>query len=152
MDALEHLISTAEPAFACDREGSIVAWNESAERLLGHAASDVIGKHCYEVLDETDFFGNRFCDARCAIRNMVHRHEPVHHCQLSFCTAAPSRIDVPVSVFVVFLVLPVWITSSCTCWSLWKIATTSPNQRSQTDPNDSIRLTNPRKPTPRKRN
>lgn len=102
MDALENLVSTAEPAFACDRRGSIVAWNESAERLLGHAASDVIGKHCYEVLDGKDVFGNRFCDKRCAIRDMVHRHEPVHLCQLSYCTAASVRINVSVSVFAVF--------------------------------------------------
>lgn len=102
MDALENLVSTAEPAFACDRRGSIVAWNESAERLLGHAASDVIGKHCYEVLEGKDVFGNRFCDKRCAIRDMVHRHEPVHLCQLSYCTAASARINVSVSVFAVF--------------------------------------------------
>lgn len=101
MDALENLVSTAEPAFACDRKGSIVAWNESAERLLGHATSDVIGKHCYEVLGGRDVFGNRFCDKRCAIRNMIHRHEPVHHCQLSYRTAAAFRIDVSVSVFVI---------------------------------------------------
>ena len=102
MDALENLVSTAEPAFACDRKGSIIAWNESVERLLGHTASDVIGKHCYEVLCGRDVFGNRFCDKRCAIRNMIHRHEPVHHCQLSYCTASSFRIDVSVSVFVVF--------------------------------------------------
>ena len=102
MDALENLVSTAEPAFACDRKGSIVAWNEAAERLFGHAATDVIGKQCYEVLDGRDVFGNRFCDKRCAVRNMIHRHEPVHHCQLSYCTSSSLRVDVAVSVFVVF--------------------------------------------------
>ncbi len=102
MDVLENLVSTAEPAFASDRKGCIVAWNESAERLLGHAASDVIGKHCFDVLDGKDVFGNRFCDELCPIRNMVRRHEPVHHCQLSYRTASSDRIGVSVSVFVVF--------------------------------------------------
>ena len=102
MDSLENLVSTAEPAFACDRGGSIVAWNESAERLLGHTASDVIGKHCYEVLDGRDVFGNRFCDVRCAIRNMILRNEPVHHCRLSYSTVSSKRIDVSVSIFAIF--------------------------------------------------
>lgn len=102
MDALENLVSTAEPAFASDRKGSIVAWNESAERLLGHTASDVIGKHCFDVLDGRDVFGNRFCDEHCAIRNMVRRHEPIHHCLLSYRTESSDRIDVSVSAFVVY--------------------------------------------------
>ena len=102
MDALENLVTTAEPAFACDRKGSIVAWNESAERLLGYSASDVIGRHCYEVLDGMDVFGNRFCDDRCAIRNMINRGEPVRHFHLSYRTASSQRADVSVSVFVVF--------------------------------------------------
>ena len=102
MDSLENLVNTAEPAFACDRKGAIVAWNASAERLFGHAAADVIGKRCCDVLDGRDVFGNRYCDMRCAIRNMIHRQEPVHNFQLSFCTALSWRIDVSVSVFVVF--------------------------------------------------
>ena len=102
MDALENLVSTAEPAFACDRKGVIVAWNESAEGLLGYPAADVIGRNCYVVLDGKDVFGNRFCDERCAIRNMINRHEPVRHFQLSYRTASSHRVDVSVSVFVVF--------------------------------------------------
>jgi len=102
MVPLENLVSTAEPAFASDSNGRIVAWNESAERLLGHTGSDVIGKFCFEVLEGRDPFGNRFCDKRCAIRNMARRHEPVRHCQLSFRTASSERIDASVSVFVLF--------------------------------------------------
>lgn len=102
MDSLENLGCTAEPAFACDGKGTIIAWNANAERLLGYSASDMIGKHCYEVLDGRDVFDNRFCDMRCAIQNMIHRQEPVHHFRLSLCTASSRRIDVSVSVFAIF--------------------------------------------------
>ena len=40
----EHLIvRTAEPAWAVDRDGHIVAWNEGATSLLGHTAERAVG-------------------------------------------------------------------------------------------------------------
>jgi DNA-binding CsgD family transcriptional regulator len=39
-----------EPAFAVNSSLQIVAWNDSAGRLLGLRAEDVIGMRCYEAL------------------------------------------------------------------------------------------------------
>ena len=100
MPILEDIIDTTEPAFASNRNGRIVDWNESVERLLGHASSDVIGRHCFELLDGKDIFGNRFCHARCAIRSMIHCHEPLNHWQLNYRTASSDRINVSVSAIV----------------------------------------------------
>lgn len=100
MTVLDNLDGTTEPAFACNRNGRIVDWNEGAEQLLGYASSDVVGRHCFQVLDGKDVFGNRFCHERCSIRSMVHRHEPLNHWQLSYRTASCERVNVLVSPFV----------------------------------------------------
>jgi PAS domain S-box-containing protein len=101
MTVLENLFGTKESAFASNRNGRIVDWNKSAERLLGHSSSDVIGRQCFEVLDGKDIFGNRFCHERCAIRSMIRRHESLNHWQLNYRTASSERINVSVSAVVV---------------------------------------------------
>ena len=37
-------------AYAVDMSQTILFWNPSAERILGHKAKDVIGRRCYEAL------------------------------------------------------------------------------------------------------
>lgn len=44
------VLRLAEPAFSVNSSQQIVAWNDSAERLLGLRADDVIGMRCYEAL------------------------------------------------------------------------------------------------------
>lgn len=44
------VLNIAEAAFAVDDHRRIVAWNDAAECLLGIAAQDIIGTHCYETL------------------------------------------------------------------------------------------------------
>ena len=100
MAILEDIIDKTESAFASNRNGRIVEWNESAQRLLGHASSDVVGRHCFEVLDGKDIFGNRFCHERCAVRCMIGRREPLNHWQLNYRTASSDRINVLVSAIV----------------------------------------------------
>ena len=36
--------------YVMDVHRTILFWNRSAERMLGHAARDVVGRQCYEVL------------------------------------------------------------------------------------------------------
>ena len=45
------LESTADAAFSITETGEILSWNAAAEALFGFKASDVLQKHCYEVLD-----------------------------------------------------------------------------------------------------
>jgi len=77
MDTFEIVQSTGEPAFATDEEGRVVIWNREAERLLGYAASRVLGKPCHEILCGLDVFGNRFCDEDCNLAKMVRHNEPI---------------------------------------------------------------------------
>lgn len=69
-------------ALGVDGHHRIVLWNRAAERLLGHSATDVIGRRCYEVLDGRDSFGNRFCHGNCAPHVMIQRGESVNGFEL----------------------------------------------------------------------
>lgn len=100
MKSVSIVTSTAEPAFATDAKGTIVAWNRAAEQLLGYEASKVIGKRCHQVLCGTDVFGNRFCDANCPLSNMARRREPVRHFQLDVRNAKSEVFRAGVSVIV----------------------------------------------------
>ena len=92
MNTRELIGSTACAAFTTDSQGRILHWNEAAEELLGHAADDVTGQSCHDVLCGTDLFGNRFCDGACTVHNMARRGEPVHHFQMDVRHSAGGRV------------------------------------------------------------
>ena len=47
---LDLLSAAPYGVYAVDISQTIVFWNRSAEQILGHKASQVIGRRCYEVL------------------------------------------------------------------------------------------------------
>jgi PAS domain S-box-containing protein len=94
------LTSTAEAAFASDASGRITVWNEAAEALLGHEASRVVGKRCFEVIRGRDLFGNRFCNESCAVRKMRRHQEPIHPFRFLVATSAGDMQEVRCSVIV----------------------------------------------------
>ena len=50
-DTLFSLLETLPcGAYAMSLDQTIVFWNRAAERLLGHTADEVLGRHCYEVV------------------------------------------------------------------------------------------------------
>lgn len=63
----------AEPAFAVNSAQQIVAWNDSAERLLGLRAEEVIGKRCYEALSMANDALCVDCSHRCGYALMPPR-------------------------------------------------------------------------------
>lgn len=78
---------TGDPAFAIDRNGEIVLWNDAAEQTFGFSADDALGEKCWNLMSGTDAYGNRYCCEQCQIREMSFRHEPVHSFQSTFRTA-----------------------------------------------------------------
>ncbi len=100
MNVSDMLAGTAEACYATDQGGCIVAWNPAAERLLGLAACEVLGRRCWQVVDGTDVFGNRFCSERCPVRTMAARREAVSHFELAVGRdeAPHQRFDVCVFV------------------------------------------------------
>jgi PAS domain S-box-containing protein len=92
--------STADPAFATDAEGRVVAWNRAAESLFGYAPSLAVGRPCWELLRGRDAFGNRYCGPVCPLLAMIRDHEAPHHCNVTFRNAAGEPTPVRVSLFV----------------------------------------------------
>jgi len=110
--------STAEPAFATDRDSTIVAWNLSAERFLGYAESEVLGKPCYEVLGGRDVFGNHYCGPNCPVYESALRGEPVTRFEVSYRAGKGGQVrtevalltlrgEVAEEVFLIHLLRPV---------------------------------------------
>ena len=101
LDPLEVITRTGAPAFATDEKGRIVIWNKGAQKVLGHPASQVLGKSCHEIICGRDIFGNRFCDRQCPLTFMTERHEPVRHFELD--VRAESGEVIPASFSIVAL-------------------------------------------------
>jgi LuxR family maltose regulon positive regulatory protein len=78
---------TGNPAFAVDRQGAIVSWNQAAEEALGVDATGALGQKCWTLLAGKDIFGNRHCCEHCPIREMAFEHEPVRSFHCAFKTS-----------------------------------------------------------------
>ncbi len=101
--ASDIVASTEDPAFAADQTGSIIAWNRTAEQLLGHRASDVLSKQCYDVICGRDVFYNCYCVKNCPVIAMTRSQQPIHHCQLSVRKGSSEAIQVRMFTLVVTL-------------------------------------------------
>lgn len=101
MNGIEVVATTGEPAFAVDLEGRIIAWNRAAEYSLGYRRSEVMGRHCWRVLQGKDLSANRYCCQRCALREMASKGEPIHRTKLAFRNALGAQACFSVSTLVV---------------------------------------------------
>jgi PAS domain S-box-containing protein len=57
----------SDAAFAIDADAKIVAWNAPAQRLLGYAPSEAIGRRCGDVLQATLSGGEPLCHPDCDV-------------------------------------------------------------------------------------
>lgn len=92
---------TADPAFATDCGGKILAWNEAARRLLGYEETEAVGATCYTLLAGRDIFGNLYCSPHCPLMGMTRRNEAVGHFELCLTASAGQMVRVGVSVVTV---------------------------------------------------
>ena len=99
LDAL--LSNTADGVCAIGVDGRIVFWNRAAERLLGHAAREVVGKPCCDVFVGRDPAGNRLCYQGCHVQTLVKRGETVEHFQMATRTKAGRPVWLDISILVV---------------------------------------------------
>ena len=74
-----------------DSDQRVILWNTGAEQLLGRSAADALGRHCHEIIDGHDVFGNRFCHADCAPLAMLRRGEPVRCFQMRLSPSATTE-------------------------------------------------------------
>lgn len=81
-----------------DREDRIVTWSTAAQRLLGFAPEQVMGRRFFEALGARDSFGNRFCGRACAYHDMVRAGEPVHTFEMQITDARGVKVRTFVSI------------------------------------------------------
>ena len=93
---------TGDAAFAVDRNGVIVLWNQAAEQTLGYSSSTAVGQYCWKLLCGEDVYGNQYCCERCPLREMAFRHEAVNTYKATFKTAQSGRIKFSIGCMVVF--------------------------------------------------
>lgn len=101
MDPLSNIDGRADPVFAVAATHQLVAWSKGCQNLLGFEARSVLGQRCYRVVCGTDPFADRFCDANCAVLNMVRHGEPVNPFELNLRTGTGNTVRANVSILVV---------------------------------------------------
>jgi PAS domain S-box-containing protein len=80
IDLLGAFERTGDGAYAVDYDQNIVFWNRTAERLLGHKATDVVGHKCFEVIAGGDYLGHPFCGSDCTVIECARRgHAPPNY-------------------------------------------------------------------------
>jgi PAS domain S-box-containing protein len=79
---LEMLEGSPDPVFVTNRLNQLVAWNRSAERLLGYEAQEALGRSCSALMGGCDASGNRYCSEHCPLVDMAGRGEVVRHFDL----------------------------------------------------------------------
>jgi DNA-binding CsgD family transcriptional regulator len=97
----DHYI-TGDPAFAVDRNGVIVLWNDASEQAFGYPVSEALGRKCWELLCGHDINGNRYCFENCPLIEMAFLHEPVHTFHSSFGTSSHEEKQFSVSCLAIF--------------------------------------------------
>ncbi|HEV8440014.1 MAG TPA: LuxR C-terminal-related transcriptional regulator [Methylomirabilota bacterium] len=71
------LARAGDGAFAIGADGKILTWNRAAEKILGHAAREVIGRSCCDVLAARDDDDNRLCHQGCRVMALLGMGESV---------------------------------------------------------------------------
>lgn len=77
LDEVKSLVSgTADPAYALDRDGLIVAWNTAAASFFGVSESEAIGNSCSSILNGVDECG-RLCNENCTVKQHALNCQPI---------------------------------------------------------------------------
>lgn len=89
---------SAEALFVSDARQRIVAWSPQAERLLGRAASEVVGRRCYEVIAGTEPDGHPVCRRDCRVVRNARRRRTTESYEIVARTAADERVVLSSSI------------------------------------------------------
>jgi PAS domain S-box-containing protein len=98
MDLDEALARAGDGAFVIGPEGRIMLWNRAAEKMLGYAASEVMGKSCCDVFVGRDQSGNRLCYRGCHVMTLVEMGEPVQSFDMQTRTKSGRPVWLNVSI------------------------------------------------------
>jgi PAS domain S-box-containing protein len=92
------LARAGDGVFAVGADGRIVTWNRAAERILGFAAREVVGKPCCDVFVGRDDHGNRLCYQGCHVMTLLRIGESVQSFDMATRTRAGKPVWLNVSI------------------------------------------------------
>ena len=96
------LAAAGDGACVVGADGRIVRWNRAAEKILGYAAREILGRPCCEVFVGHDDDGNRLCYQGCHVMKLMDIGETIQ----SFDMKTRSKAGHPVWLNVSILRLP----------------------------------------------
>jgi PAS domain S-box-containing protein len=82
------LTHTGDGALIIGTDGRIALWNRAAERIMGYAAREVIGRPCCEVFVGRDDSGNRLCYKGCHVMALIRIGDPIQSFDMQTRTKA----------------------------------------------------------------
>ena len=86
-DLFELLEKAADGVFVIDGNQRIVFWNATAQRMLGYAPAEVMGRSCYEIIRGRDDDDKAWCRGNCHVTLQARAGEGVE----TFDTCARSK-------------------------------------------------------------
>jgi PAS domain S-box-containing protein len=94
----EALARAGDGACVIGPDGRIVLWNRAAERIMGHAAREVMHRPCCDVFVGRDDSGNRLCYQGCHVMTLVRMGESVQSFDMQTRTRAGKPVWLNVSI------------------------------------------------------
>ncbi|NWJ41986.1 MAG: PAS domain-containing protein [Geothrix sp.] len=95
---LDLLEGSPDPVFVTDSHNRLVAWNRSAERLLGYGPEEALGMSCSALMGGCDGSGNRYCSEHCPLVDMAGRGDVVRHFDLRLRPRSGPPLCVDVNI------------------------------------------------------
>jgi PAS domain S-box-containing protein len=92
---------TADGVCSVNGSGKIALWTQSAEKILGYSAREVMGRLSCEIFVERDASGNRLCYRGCHVLTLVKESEPVQHVTMATRTKAGKPLWLDISILAV---------------------------------------------------
>lgn len=100
-DSLDQALARAGDGVVAVRDGRIVLWNRTAEKILGYAARDVVGRPCCDVFVGHDDHGNRLCYQGCHVMTLVKLGEAIQSFDMKTRTKAGHPVWLNISILAV---------------------------------------------------
>src|SRR3990170_8864672 len=100
MELLQAFERSGDGVYAVNFDQKIVFWNQTAERLLGFKAEDVLGRECFDVIAGGDHLGHPFCGSDCPVIECArHGRAPENYdVRTRSATGKPRWINVSIVV------------------------------------------------------